>query len=153
MALQQNNIVDWTDIENIYTNLNTARTKFNFSTVTIPDEQENKPIPSHISSLKDLIQNMTSNTWLTSIASTSGVSVPSTSDLLEPTAFNQLSTIVNNMNNTCIHFGSNYGYDAADFGSNYGYDAADFSGNNSWNSGFYGWNSGFYGWNSGFYSF
>lgn len=175
MALSKDNIVDWTDIETIYTNLNTARSKFSFQTVSIPKEDGNKPIPSHVSSLKDLVQNMTSNSWLTTTASTTNVVNPQTSDLLKIDQFNQLSTIIDNINNTCIHFGGDYGYNTTVFGSNYGYNTsyfstdysyntayfsgnhgyngADFGGNNSWNSGFYGWNSGFYGWNSGFYSF
>lgn len=158
MALQKDNIVDWTDIEQIYTNLNTARTKFSFSTVPIPNEEGNKPIPSHITSLKDLVQNMTTNSWLSSVAQTNSVSTPTTGDLLQPTSATQLSSIIDNINNTCIHFGGNYGYNSTYFSGNYGWDG--FSPNGvcvgtyyGWNSGFFGWDSGFYSWNSGFYSF
>ena len=49
MSLTQGSKVEWADIVNLYTTLNQARSKFGFSTVTVPSNQNTLTLASTIS--------------------------------------------------------------------------------------------------------
>ena len=159
--LNTNSIIDWTDIENIYSRLNTQRQKFNFSTVTVPSLENQKITPNAVSNIKTIIENMKSNSFLSSI-NTNSITIPTTGELIRPLPFSNISSLITDMENTCAFtcsffsgFSANdssffSGFSAnnsSDFFANDGSFFSGFSANDS--SDFSGWQTGFFGWQSG----
>ena len=93
MALSKNNQIDWADIENIYTKLNTQRTRFGFTQKTVPSNQDVKSTPNDVISLKDSIEEMKSHYRLSSVASTDSVETPSSGDLMVTNPFDTINNI------------------------------------------------------------
>lgn len=118
MSLNSGEKAAWQDIVALYDKLNTERTRFSFSTVTPKNDTIIKQ--TDIVNLKNYIQEMTSNSQLTSIANTNAVTVPNVGDLIKPLSFNQMSTIIDNIRSTPINSG-NYSYCGGYDGSNYSY--------------------------------
>ena len=147
MALSTGNKVLWSDISSLFTRLNTQRTKFGYSTVTQSSLQNSLAKPAVISDLKSYIQGMTSNTFAATAASRySEITVPTTATLLKPQSLNTVSSILTDLENTCVHNSSFY---SGGFFTSFD---ASFSFNSGFNGGFnnsFGFNSGF---NSGFSS-
>ena len=170
--LNTNSIIDWTDIENIYSRLNTQRQKFNFSTVTVPSLENQKITPNAVSNIKTIIENMKSNSFLSSI-NTNSITIPTTGELIRPLPFSNISSLITDMENTCAFTCSFFsGFSANDSSFFSGFSANDssffsgFSANNSSDffandgsffsgfsandsSDFSGWQTGFFGWQSG----
>ncbi|MGF6375093.1 putative RND superfamily exporter protein [Clostridiales Family XIII bacterium PM5-7] len=166
MGLIKDNNTSWSDIKTLYTNLNTARTKFGFETATVPEKEAEITTPTDITDIKSLIEAMTTNSYVGSTASTESVIVPASGDIMQPTPFTEMETIIQNVNDTCAHnasyFAGNYAYNSSFNSSNYGYNSTfnssnygfNSSFNSNWNSGNYSFNSSFNSnWNSGNYSF
>lgn len=119
MSLESNAKAAWSDIAALYDKLNTERSRFSFSTIT-PSHSE-KIVPMDVINLKQYIQEMASNSALTQVAQTTNISEPEVGTLIKPIAFNQMSTIIDNIKNTPIN-SANYGYSCSSYnGSNYGY--------------------------------
>ncbi len=119
MSLEQNAKAAWADITALYNRLNTERSRFSFSTIT-PSNNE-KIVPMDIINLKQYIQEMTSNSALTQTAQTTLISEPEVGALIKPVAFNQMSTIIDNIKNTPTN-STNYSYSCSSYnGSNYSY--------------------------------
>lgn len=147
MALGRNNQIDWADIENIYTKLNTERTRFGFTQKTIPSNQNVTSNPNDVISLKDSIEEMKSHYRLSSVASTDSVETPSSGDLMVTNPFDTINSIVTNITNTPT-YGANYGYNSSNYGhkaTNDGYNSS----NNVWNSGNFSYNNTNNGYNNG----
>ena len=117
MSIAEGYKITWSDIQDIYTNLNTARTKFSMATVAVPSNP-GKPYPSQINDLATLVDAMNSNEFLTSVANT-GVSAPAVGSLIEPTEFNRISTTIDNIYRTCPHHGAYYAAHYATHRSSY----------------------------------
>lgn len=107
MSLTQGSKVEWADIVNLYTTLNQARSKFGFSTVTVPSNQNTLTLASTISTLNNFVTEMKSNSHLTSI--TTGTTVPSRGDLLKPAPLTTLENQVTTAFNTCNFGNSSFG--------------------------------------------
>ena len=107
MSLTQGSKVEWADIVNLYTTLNQARSKFGFSTVTVPSNQNTLTLASTISTLNNFVTEMKSNSHLTSI--TTGTTVPSRGDLLKPAPLTTLQNQVTTAFNTCNFGNSSFG--------------------------------------------
>ena len=109
MALLKNNLAEWVDIKKLFIRTSQERTRFGQSAITIP-ELKNQVIDSEdISTLSSLINDLSSNSFLGSVASTSSVSLPSSNSLLTPLALNSLSTILTNIESkvyTTAHCGT-----------------------------------------------
>lgn len=138
MAISSGDTLSWSDIETLYTNLNTARQKFGFTTVTVPGNP-GLAKPSSISDLDSVVNAMASNKYLTSTAVT-GVTVPRAGSLIYPLEFARIRTTIDNINNACA-------FDAG-FNSNnngFGFDTTFNSDNNG-----FGFNSGHRSSNNGF---
>ena len=117
MSIAEGYKITWSDIQDIYTNLNTARTKFSMATVAVPSNP-GKPYPSQINDLATLVDAMNSNEFLTGVANT-GVSAPAVGSLIEPTEFNRISTTIDNIYRTCPHHGAYYSAHYATHRSSY----------------------------------
>lgn len=107
MSLTQGSKVEWADIVNLYTTLNQARSKFGFSTVTVPSNQNTLTLASTISTLNNFVTEMKSNSHLTSI--TTGTTVPSRGDLLKPAPLTTLQNQVTTAFNTCNFGNTSFG--------------------------------------------
>lgn len=107
MSLTQGSKVEWADIVSLYTTLNQARSKFGFSTVTVPSNQNTLTLASTISTLNNFVTEMKSNSHLTSI--TTGTTVPSRGDLLKPAPLTTLQNQVTTAFNTCNFGNTSFG--------------------------------------------
>ena len=107
MSLTQGSKVEWADIVSLYTTLNQARSKFGFSTVTVPSNQNTLTLASTISTLNNFVTEMKSNSHLTSI--TTGTTVPSRGDLLKPAPLTTLQNQITTAFNTCNFGNTSFG--------------------------------------------
>jgi hypothetical protein len=85
MALSTGNSALWSDIQALYTRLNTERTRFSFTNVTVPSNPGTM-VPANLKDLNDKVNEMSSNSFLTSVAVTN-VTVPTTGTLIKADPF------------------------------------------------------------------
>ena len=150
MALTQGSIVSWDDLNSIYTNLSSTRTKFSFSACSNPVQRYSIVNNNPISNLKTLVNEMSSNRFLTTVA-VSNIQIPTPGQLLMANFLSDLNITINNIKNVCPHDSTNFsGFN----GSNFGFNGSNFSGFrgsfNGSNHGFNGSNHGFNGSNHSF---
>lgn len=113
MGLERKNRLNWNDIQNIYNNLNQAREKFQLTTIEVPNETKRRPIPDNVSDLKNEVDDMLSNDYISRAnITTSSIIIPTTKTLIYPTPFNAISEAIDQMLNVCPHNGN---YNGADF--------------------------------------
>ena len=103
MSLSTRSKVSWTDIQNLYTAMNTERKRFSMSTVTIPNNP-GLTIPEHVATLNSLVNAMSSISFLTNVAVT-GVVVPSRQTRLFASPFTRIADTIEDISNVCIHCG------------------------------------------------
>ena len=102
MSIASGYKLSWADIENIYNNLNAARTKFSMTTVSVPGNP-GKIYPSQITDLSSLVDAMSANGFIGANAIT-GVSSPETGNKITPVEFDQINNVVTNIkDNICPH--------------------------------------------------
>ena len=99
MALSTGNTAIWSDIQSLYTRLNTQRTRFGFSTVTVPGNPGTM-VPKNISDLNTKVNEMRSNGYLTSVAITN-VTVPSSGTLIKANPYTQISDTITKISGVC----------------------------------------------------
>lgn len=99
MALSTGNTAIWSDIQSLYTRLNTERTRFGFSTVTVPGNPGTM-VPKNISDLNTKVNEMSSNGYLTSVAITN-VTVPSSGTLIKANPYTQISNTITKISGVC----------------------------------------------------
>lgn len=141
MPISSNSLLDWTDIQAIYTNLNIAKTNFNQSTVSIPNNENQYVLTTHLSNLVSQIEAMKSITKIGD-AATVGVTIPSRGDLIKPIEFSRAATVAETISRicnfdgfnaahytTCFTFRAFDGFDGFD-------DFDDFDGHRDFDSGF-----------------
>ena len=110
--------IDWIDIQNIYTDLNSARTKFNMATVTIPSNP-GLIYSSHLTDLAALVDAMSSNSYIGTNANT-GVSSQTPGNYIYPTQFSRIDTIVTNIkDNICPHNAAHYASHRSGYNGSY----------------------------------
>jgi hypothetical protein len=83
---------NWSDITALYSKLNTARSKFSFSSVTPTNRQGQVAQIEDISRINTFVSEMASNGNLTNVAKP--VTVPTRGSLLKPSFLDTLSTII-----------------------------------------------------------
>ena len=98
MALTQGSIVSWDDLNSIYTNLSSARTKFSFSACSNPVQRYSIVNNNPISNLKTLVNEMSSNRFLTTVA-VSNIQIPTPGQLLMANFLSDLNITINNIKN------------------------------------------------------
>lgn len=104
MAFISNNhpIVDLSYINTLYNELNEARQKFNFSTVSSNKNQYDLHTASDISTLNSYINEMSSNKYLKDIAISNEVPIKNQTYII-PYYFNSIYDIIQTIKNTCNH--------------------------------------------------
>lgn len=107
MALSTGSNVIWSDISAIYTKLNTARSKFGFSTVTVPSNP-GMVKAEQVSALNSKITEMQSNKYVGSNAA--GITVPAVGSLLYPGIFNTMSSTIDKVQGLCAFDSFNSGF-------------------------------------------
>ena len=99
MALSTGSPASWADIQAIYTAMNTARTQFGIPTVTVPSNPGSM-VPNNVKALNDLVNAMSSNRYLTSVAVT-GVTPPTAGTLISATPYTRISSTIRAIQDTC----------------------------------------------------
>lgn len=103
MALSKGSPANWSDIQTLFTNLNTGRKKFNYSTISpSPAGGAGTTITTTntISQLKTAIDGMKNNSYLSSTLSSFSVSIPARGTLITPTTLNTITSTISQINNT-----------------------------------------------------
>ena len=126
MPLQVGQLLDWTDIQAIYTNLNIAKQKFSQTQVSIPANEGKAVLTTHLSTLVSQIEAMSSLDKIGSAANV-GVTIPSRGDLITPFEFSRAAQVAETIAGICnhnVHF-ADY-HDFTDF-SDFSDDSPDFT--------------------------
>ena len=103
MAIAQNSQVTWADMRALFDRVNAERNRFGMSVVnsgniSAKGSTAYATVPNQ---LKNLIQEMTSNSFLATVASTSSISTATAGQtLITPSGLNSLSQILTNIENT-----------------------------------------------------
>ena len=101
MSISKGSTLQWSDIQTLYNNLNTARRKFDYRTVTVPSNP-GKVLPSQVTSLKNSIEELRNSFYVGSTANT-GITVPSSGTLVYPNIFTTMSNKISAINKLCAH--------------------------------------------------
>lgn len=103
MAIAQNNTITYADIRNLFDRVNSERNRFGMSVVNsssiISVGKQTSATDVH-NQLKSLVQGMTSNTFLATVASTSSISNVAAGDKMVPAGLVTLASILTNIENT-----------------------------------------------------
>ena len=115
MSVSSGSSAAWANVTALYTALNTARSKWSFSAVTIPSNPgaiDN----ANISTLESYINAMQSNSKLKSVAVSNNT--PTEGTLIYPSTLNNIETVISNIQNTNNH-NNNNSYNYATQGNTY----------------------------------
>lgn len=148
MSLSSGQKASWEDIKAIYNDLNTQRTRFGFSTTTVPNEVGTNIEVNDVSSLKSLITAMRSNSYIAG----AGLDFNSIHDVtrdtpIRVTPFTESNELISRISNVCPHdaafFAGNNGYNSSYFSSLVSFNSSYNSSNNAYNSSFNTSNNGY----------
>lgn len=114
MALSSGNKVLWSDIQTIYNNLNSAKSRLSQSAVAVP-ANPGSTIPAQVSALKTAIESCNANSYINAAGThVTGITVPGSGTLLYPGIFNTMQDTITKINNTCLHnaafYTNNHGF-------------------------------------------
>lgn len=109
MSVSSSEIVNWSNIQTLFTNLNTARAKFfpsqsNFSPSS--GGQDGVILAKLIQDLNGYIESFSSSSYIGTRANISQ-SPPNANDLISPTLINTFETTIRTINDTCAYDSSN----------------------------------------------
>lgn len=132
MSVSSSGVVNWSNIQTLFTNLNTARAKFfpsqsNFSPSS--GGQDGVILAKLIQDLNRYIESFSSNSYVGTRANISQ-SPPNANDLISPTLINTFETTIRTINDTCAYDSSHNGGYRAGYDSSYdggyrgGYDSS-----------------------------
>lgn len=132
MSVSSSGVVNWSNIQTLFTNLNTARAKFfpsqsNFSPSS--GGQDGVILAKLIQDLNRYIESFSSNSYVGTRANISQ-SPPNVNDLISPTLINTFETTIRTINDTCAYDSSYNGGYRAGYDSSYdggyrgGYDSS-----------------------------
>ena len=132
MSVSSSGVVNWSNIQTLFTNLNTARAKFfpsqsNFSPSS--GGQDGVILAKLIQDLNRYIESFSSNSYVGTRANISQ-SPPNANDLISPTLINTFETTIRTINDTCAYDSSYNGGYRAGYDSSYeggyrgGYDSS-----------------------------
>lgn len=98
--------VTWSDIEQIYQNLNIVQNQYDMTPSTIPNYVSSEPLAvvKHATDLEDLVASLSSNTHIQTNASTAGVETPSKGVLIKTNPFEQIYGVLEKIHDNCINF-------------------------------------------------
>lgn len=140
MALSTGSQAAWSDIQTLFTNLNTARTKFSYATITpTPAGGAGTSITTTntIAQLKTNIDAMKSNTFLSSTLSSFSLTVPASGTLIQPTLLNQISGTINEIQaKDAFKVGNSFSSNSFGFSSDSSFNASFSSDSNNRQFGF-----------------
>lgn len=135
MALTQGSSATWADIRALFDRIHAQRKRWAFDTkdVTTSDitskygSKGSKINASLITSMKELLQSMTTNTWLKTPADTTGVGSDTVGALIKPVNLVNLQTVIKKVEDTCgfygtfnVSFGTAFGSFDGSFGTSFG---------------------------------
>lgn len=131
MTIAQGNKLLWSDIQNIYTQLNNCQTKFGITKSAIPTNP-GAVKPTVVSNLKSLIVALDSSKYVSAsdISAVNNLTVPTAGTLIKPAPFTTMTSTLNTVYNNCAN-DSNFG-DNSNFG-NFG-DRSNDGDNSDWNN-------------------
>ena len=92
------NKVNWSDIVDLYTQLNAARTKFSFAAASPSNSQGQTVVVADIDEINTFITEMKSNSKITSVANP--ITPPDFGSLLRPSFLDTLSETIGTIQNT-----------------------------------------------------
>ena len=132
MSVSSSGVVNWSNIQTLFTNLYTARAKFfpsqsNFSPSS--GGQDGVILAKLIQDLNRYIESFSSNSYVGTRANISQ-SPPNANDLISPTLINTFETTIRTINDTCAYDSSHNGGYRAGYDSSYdggyrgGYDSS-----------------------------
>ena len=132
MSVSSSGVVNWSNIQTLFTNLNTARAKFfpsqsNFSPSS--GGQDGVILAKLIQDLNRYIESFSSNSYVGTRANISQ-NPPNANDLISPTLINTFETTIRTINDTCAYDSSYNGGYRAGYDSSYdggyrgGYDSS-----------------------------
>ena len=101
MALTKGNKAQWSDIQNLYNKLNTARSKFSITQVSVP-ANPGLFFGNQTTNLSSQVDAMKSNSYIGQTAVT-GVTAPSKGEPISPEDFSIISSTIDKIQNTCAH--------------------------------------------------
>lgn len=120
MPISVSNILDWADIQAIYTNLNTAKTNFGQSKVSVPNYDSNIVLTTHLSNLVSQIEAMKSLSKIGANANV-GVTIPSRGDIITTFEFSRAADVARRISEICnfdafnaAHYTSCHGFNSHD---------------------------------------
>ena len=136
MSLSENGKVLWSDIEALYTTLNTVQTRHQVTNTTKPNNQNKIASANDAKALVNAIEALgTAATQITTSQADVAGTIPSVGDLLEPTIFRNCETTLQTLNGIAFRSGNfnftsfsshghnvgfTYGGNTGGFGSNVG---------------------------------
>ena len=114
MALERKYKLDWNDIANLFSALNTERVEFKYEALTYPNPNSKKRTKTSesVEALVDGIEDMLSNDYVASQASgltVSDIVIPQPKDRMKPDVFNQIRDKIETLQNV------NFGFNGAGF--------------------------------------
>lgn len=101
MALTKGNKAQWSDIQNLYNKLNTARSKFSIAQVSVP-ANPGLFFGNQTTNLSSQVDAMKSNSYIGQTAVT-GVTAPNRGEPISPEDFSIISSTIDKIQNTCAH--------------------------------------------------
>lgn len=124
MSLEYKSEATWEDIQELYTALNTARKKFSFNQIILP-ENPGEMVPEHITNLNTLVNSMSSNRYLTRVAVT-GITPPTSGQLIKAEPYTTISNTIARIQRTCAFDSYRSFSDCSDCNNrSFGFDSSD----------------------------
>lgn len=105
MAFTAGYLVQWSDVQNLYTQTNTQRSRWGLGAVTVPGNP-GLTLPSQVQALKTAIEDL--KTTSAGNTANTGVTVPARGDLLKPDPFNRMQNTLNNLAAANANFNSSF---------------------------------------------
>lgn len=123
MALSQGSAVSWSDITTLFTNLNSARTKYGFSSVSASGGVGTQVTTGAMSTLASGVTEMASKGNLSQYAVINGT-IPVVGDLITPTYLKNISTSISEINTCSTYNASQVSYNGSNYTSDYSYNSS-----------------------------
>ena len=115
--------ITWSEISSLYTKLNTARSKFGFSNITVPSSQVGAlATTSHLKTINDTIVAMRNSNGNVGGLTFTAPTIPSAGSLIQPLPWSTVESNIDFMQNNCAsNFGFSFTFNSAFFASNFGF--------------------------------
>ena len=131
MSIETGKVMNWEDIKTIFTNLNNARQKYGYASLSVPDNTDKVKKTEVVEQINEGLTDLTSNSQLSSLIVLADI--PDVNTLVRPLPMATLTRTISDVY-TCIPYnGTNFsGYNGTNFTTNYsGYNGTNFTTNYS----------------------